>query len=344
MDLSIVDLSHVPDGASATEAYQQTVELAQRAEELGYERFWVAEHHGMGEFIAGTTPEVLLGHLAAETSTIRLGSGTVLLNYYQPFKVAEAFGVLDALAPGRIDLGLGRATGPPAADRAMGYDTGPKTPDAADTEHRQKIEETLAHVRDEFPADHPYSSLQLPRSAGDRPEPWLLGSSPSSAKLAGELGLRYCFAGFIRPGFAEPAFEAYRDAFEPSATGDGPAEPEGMLALNVVCDETDEAAARLRAPTEAVYRRMARGRIGDGIPSIETAIDELGAVPEPTPDPLPDGEWSRSISGSPETIDSLLTQLADRVGVDDVMIQHSVPDFADAKRSHELLAEGVGLD
>ncbi|WP_247730430.1 LLM class flavin-dependent oxidoreductase [Halovivax limisalsi] len=342
MNLSIVDLSHVPDGASATTAYERTVDLAQLADDWGYERFWVAEHHGMASYIAGTTPEVLLGHLAAETESIRLGSGTVLLNYYQPYKVAEAFGVLDALAPGRIDMGLGRATGPPAADRAMGYDSRPKTPEEADAEHREKIEETLAFVRDDFEETHPYDSLQLPRSAESRPEPWLLGSSPSSATLAGELGLRYCFAGFIRPQFAEPAFEAYHDAFEPDPTGAGPEEPEGMLAINAVCAETDEEAARLRAPTEAVYQRMARGRIGDGIPSVETAIDELGGVPDPTPDPLPEGEWSRSISGSPETLDSLLHQLGDRLGVDDVMIQHSIPDFDDAKRSHELLADGVG--
>ncbi|MFC3959671.1 LLM class flavin-dependent oxidoreductase [Halovivax cerinus] len=343
MDLSIVDLSHVPEGESATEAYEQTVELAQLADGAGYERFWVAEHHGMAGYIAGTTPEVLLGHLAAETESIRLGSGTVLLNYYQPYKVAEAFSVLDSLAPGRIDMGLGRATGPPAADRAMGYDSSPKTPDEADSEHRRKIEETLRHTLDGFDDDHPYSGLQLARSADDTPEPWLLGSSPSSASLAGELGLRYCFAGFIRPQFAEPAFEAYREAFEPSPIGAGPEDPEGMLALNVVCDETDEDAARLRAPTEAVYQRMARGTIGDGIPSIETAIEELGGVPDPTPDPVPAGEWSRSISGSPETIDSVLTQLTDRVGVDDVIVQHTIPDFDDAKRSHELLAEGVGI-
>ncbi|ELZ10943.1 luciferase family oxidoreductase, group 1 [Halovivax asiaticus JCM 14624] len=343
MDLSIVDLSHVPEGSSATEAYEQTVELAQLGEDLGYERFWVAEHHGMAGYIAGTTPEVLLGHLAAETESIRLGSGTVLLNYYQPYKVAESFSVLDSLAPGRIDMGLGRATGPPAADRAMGYDSSPKTPEEADSEHRAKVQETLRHALDEFGDDHPYSGLQLARSAEDTPEPWLLGSSPSSAKLAGELGLRYCFAGFIRPQFAEPAFDAYREAFTPSPIGAGPDEPAGMLAINAVCAETDEKAARLRAPTEAVYQRMARGTIGDGIPPIETAIDELGGVPDHTPNPLPEGEWSRSISGSPKTIDAVLTQLTDRVGVDDVIVQHTIPDFDDAKRSHELLAEGVGI-
>lgn len=140
-----------------------TVAAAKQAERLGYTRFWVAEHHGVSDHLAGTTPEVLLGHLAAETDDIRLGSGAVLLNHYSPFKIAELFGTLDGLAPGRIDAGFGRANGSPTADRA-------------------------------------------------------LGSSPSSAAIAGELGLPYCFAAFIRPGFATRAFETYRDRFRPSPT------------------------------------------------------------------------------------------------------------------------------
>ena len=122
MNLSIVDLAPVPEGGSATDAYEHTVELARRAERWGYSRFWVAEHHGLADSIASTTPEVLIGHLAAETDAIRIGSGTVLLNHYRPFKVAETFASLDALAPGRVDLGLGRATGIPAAARARGTD------------------------------------------------------------------------------------------------------------------------------------------------------------------------------------------------------------------------------
>lgn len=342
MDLSIVDLSPVPADGSATAAYERTVELAQLAEASGYSRFWVAEHHGMGDAIAGTTPEVLIAHLAAETESIRLGSGTVLLNYYSPYKVAETFSALDALAPGRIDLGLGRATGPPAADRAMGYDASPKTPAEADSAHLESVEATLNHVQDAFDDDHPYASLQLARSEDSTPEPWLLGSSPSSARIAGQLGLRYCFAGFIRPEFAEAAFDEYDDAFEPSSIGAGPDEPDGMLAINVACGETDEAAARLRAPTEAVYERMKRGVVGT-IPDVEAAIDELGGVPEPTPEPLPDDDWPRAISGSPDTVASLLAQLTDRLDVDGVVVQNSIPDFDDVKRSHERIADGVGV-
>ncbi|WP_276256441.1 LLM class flavin-dependent oxidoreductase [Halomontanus rarus] len=339
MNLSIVDLAPVPDGSSATDAYENTTEFAREAERLGYSRFWVAEHHGMADAIASTTPEVLIAHLLSRTSDIRIGSGTVLLNHYSPFKVAETFGALDALAPGRVDLGLGRATGIPAADHALRTERRQRNPDES---HAEKIEETVEHLHDGFPDDHAYAELQIARSAADVPESWVLGSSPSSAKIAGELGLRYCFAAFIRPNLAERAFETYREHFEPSSLGAGPDEPHGMLAVNAACAETDREAARLRSSAEASYRRMQRGVVGR-TPSVEEAVDELGGVPEPTPEPLPADEWPRAVSGSPETMRSLLEQLTDRVGVDDVIVQNIIADHDDVLRSHELLADAVGL-
>jgi luciferase family oxidoreductase group 1 len=339
MDLSLVDLSPIPRNGTATDAYANTVETAQQAERLGYSRLWVAEHHGMADTIAGTTPEVLLGHLAARTESIRLGSGAVLLNHYSPFKVAEQFGVLDALAPGRIDAGLGRANGSPAADRALGTDRHVTDPDA---DHAEKIEAVINHLYDDYPDDHPYADLQIPRSGDGVPEPWVLGSSPSSAKIAGQLGLPYCFAAFIRPMFARHSFETYRDQFEPSVLAGSVEEPVGIVAVNAVCADTDEEAARLRAVAEAVYKRMERGEVGTR-PTIEEAIDELDGVPDPTPESLDAEEWPRTISGSPETLSGLLNQFANRVGVEEVMIQHSLESHDDALRSHELLAEGVGL-
>ncbi|AFZ72156.1 LLM class flavin-dependent oxidoreductase [Natronobacterium gregoryi] len=339
MRLSAVDLSPVPDDGTATEAYENTVEAAQQAEKLGFERFWVAEHHGMANTIAGTTPEVLLGHLAAETNSIRLGSGAVLLNHYSPFKVAEAFGALDALAPGRIDAGLGRANGSPAADQALETSRRVQNPDE---DHAEKIEAVVNHLYDDFPEGHAYSDLEIARSSAEPPVPWVLGSSSSSAKIAGKLGLRYCFAAFIRPQLATQSFEAYREHFEPPALAGGIDEPEGLVAVNAICAETDEEAARQRAVAEASFARMRRGVVGT-TPSVEEAIDELGDVPEPTPATLEADEWPRAISGSPDTLAGLLEQLADRVGVDEVMIQHVLADHDDALRSHELLAEGVGL-
>ncbi|MFC6718268.1 LLM class flavin-dependent oxidoreductase [Natrialbaceae archaeon GCM10025810] len=339
MNLSIVDLSPVPEDGSATDAYERTVEFAREAERLGYARFWMAEHHGTADSIASTTPEVLIAYLAAKTDAIRIGSGAVLLNHYSPYKVAETFSSLDALAPGRVDLGVGRANNSPAADRALETPRHVRHPDR---DHREKIEAVASHLHDAYPGDHPYSELHLARSDGDVPELWLLGSSPSSARIAGELGLRYCFAAFIRPELAERSFETYRERFEPSSLGAGPDEPVGMLAVNATCAETDAEAARLRATAEATYRRLARGERGRP-PSVEAAIDELGGAPEPTPNPLPDEEWPRAISGSPETMRELLEQLTDRVGVDEVIVQNVIADHGDVLRSHELLAEGVGL-
>ncbi|MCF2206693.1 MULTISPECIES: LLM class flavin-dependent oxidoreductase [Halobacterium] len=338
MDLSVVDLSPVPDGGTAADAYANTVAAAQQADDLGYKRFWVAEHHGM-ETLAGTTPEVLLGHLAAETDRIRLGSGAVLVNHYSPLKVAEQFGALDGLAPGRVDAGLGRANGSPAVDRALETERHSSDPDG---DHTDAVKAVLGHLHDDFPEDHAYSGIAVPGGDDEPPQPWLLGSSPSSAAIAGELGLRYCFAAFIRPQFATRAFDVYRESFTASTLPGGVDEPTGMVAVNAVCADTDAAAARRRASAEASYQRMKRGTVGT-TPGVEEAIDELGGVPDPTPETLPEGDWPRAISGSPETLAGLFEQLADRVGVEEVMVQQIVPDHDAALRSHELLADAVGL-
>lgn len=339
MKLSLVDLSPVPTDGTAADAFEDTVDVATQAERLGYSRLWVAEHHGRGDRLAGVAPEVLLGHLAAATEEIRLGSGAVLLNHYSPLKVAELFGVLDSLAPGRIDAGLGRANGSPAVDAALGTDRHVEHPDE---DHREKLEAVINHLYDGYPEGHSYADITIPRSADAPPVPWALGSSTASATIAGELGLPFCFAAFIRPQFAAYAFEDYREAFEPSRLAGGVDEPQGMVAVNAVCAETDEEAARQRAVAEATYQRMQRGEVGS-TPTVAEAIDELGGVPDPTPATLDDDEWPRAISGSPETLAGLLEQLSDRVGVDEVMIQQVTADHEATLRSHELLAEGVGL-
>ncbi|EMA54012.1 LLM class flavin-dependent oxidoreductase [Halococcus thailandensis] len=337
MELSIVSLGTVPEGGTATDAYDNTIELAQRAEELGYSRFWVAEHHGGGDSTASTTPEVLIAHLAAKTSDIRLGSGTVLLNHYSPYKVAETFSALDALAPGRIDMGLGRASGQPAADHALQYNQNQQQDDHAD-----KIEEAVKHLYNGFPDDHPYSQLQLARSGEAVPQTWVLGSSPNSAAIAGRLGLPYCFAAFIRPDVAPQAFEAYRENFDPAPFAAAPDEPEGMIGVNVSCGDTDEEAARLRASVEAYYQRLERGEVGTP-PAVDDAIDELGGVPDPTPHSVEPGDWPQQISGSPATVRDLLEQMTEQVGVDEVVVQNMIPDPDDRVRSYELIADGVGL-
>lgn len=343
MDLSIVSTGTVPEGGTATDAYEHTIELAQTAEDVGYSRFWLAEHHGGGDSFASTTPEVMIAHLVAKTTDIRVGSGTVLLNYYSPYKVAETFGALDALAPGRVDLGLGRASGHPVVDRALKHNQTQQDDEGDEhDDHAEQIDEAVRHLYNGFPDDHPYTDLHLARSGESAPEVWVLGSSPNSAAIAGALGLRYCFGAFLRPSAAQKAFETYRDQFEPSPLGVGPDEPEGMLGVNVTCSDTDEDAARLRASVEAYDQRLSRGE-GGAIPSVDDAIDELGGVPDPIPDMLEPGEWPQHISGSPSTVRDILEQMTDQVGVDEVVIQNKIPDPADRVHSHELIADGVGL-
>lgn len=341
MDLSIVDLAPIPEGGTTTEAFENTVQRAQHAEQLGYTRFWVAEHYDFVDRLASTTPEVLLAYLAAETSDIRIGSGTVLLNHYTPYKVAESFGVLDALAPDRIDLGLGRATGNPVSDLALQNDRSQRR---HTDDHAEKIEEVTAHLYEGFDDDHSFSDLDVARSRDSIPDIWVLGSSPSSAAITGELGLRYCFAGFIRPKPAVRAFEVYRDRFEPSSFGAGPAEPRGTLAVNITCAETDHEAARRRAAAEASRQRLQRG-ITDQPPirSAEEAIEELGGVPDPTPNPIEPGEWPLYVSGSPDTVRDLLEQMTTQTGIDEVVVQNQIADPDHVLRSHELLAEAFDL-
>jgi len=162
-------------------------------------------------------------------------------------------------APGRIDAGLGRANGSPAVDRALGTDRRVENPDK---DHAEKITAVINHLYETYPDEHAYSEVEIPCSSKERPRPWTLGSSPSSAALAAELGVPYCFAAFIRPQFATRAFEEYHTQFQPSQQAGRIAEPQGMVAVNAVCAETDEKAARLRASAEASFKRMQRGSLG----------------------------------------------------------------------------------
>jgi len=336
VELSLLDLAPIPAGGSATEAFERTVERARHAEDHGYARIWVAEHHDFPDAVASTSPEALIPHVAAYTDDIRVGSGTVLLNHYSPYKVAETFCVLDALAPGRIDLGVGRATGNPMRDRALQVDRSSRY---LGGDHRAKIDEVARHLHDGFDDDHPFAGLDLPRSRETVPELWVHGSSESSAEIAGELGLRYCFAAFIRPQWAVDAVEAYREHFQPSEIGAGLDEPRATIAANVTCAPTDEEAARLRATTEARHRRLRRGELdGPPLESVEAAVDELGGVPEPTTLPLEPGAWPRAVSGSPETVREIFEEMADQTGAVGVVVQNQFSDFDDELRSHELVA------
>src|SRR5579862_9171854 len=209
MRLSVLDQSPIPEGSTGADALHNTLDLAMLADELGYHRYWVAEHHG-GPMLASASPEVLIGPIASATQSIRVGSGGVMLPHYSPFKVAETFTILAALYPGRIDLGLGRAAGTdPLTTFALQRDRRQAAPD----DFPQQLAELLAYFEDRLPPDHPFAALArvLP-GRPNVPEPWLLGSSGQSALWAAELGLPYAFADFINPGGADIT-KLYRERF-----------------------------------------------------------------------------------------------------------------------------------
>jgi luciferase family oxidoreductase group 1 len=337
MKLSMVDLSPMPRGGSAVDAYAWSVDLAQRAEGLGYERFWVAEHHGNAKSAAGSNPEVLIARVAALTTRIRVGSGTVLLNHYSAFKVAEVFQSLEAMSPGRIDLGIGRANGRPEVDFALQRDRSGRH---YHDDYDEQVAEVLSWLDGSFPDGHPFAKIAMHRSDG--PQPWILGSSPASGAIAGKLGLRYCFAGFINPGGAVAAAATYREHFRPSPFPTGVSEPYVALGMNVSCGETDAEGDRIRACPELFYQRLRSGvRRGGPLPTPEEAVAELGGVPEPSR--VTRGSWPQHISGGPRRVREMLTLMAADLGAKEIVLQDLIGSREDRLRSYELLAEEFDL-
>jgi luciferase family oxidoreductase group 1 len=337
MKLSIVDLSPNPIGGNRKQAIKNTLETAQKAEELGFSRIWLAEHHNTGNF-AGRSPEVLIPFIAANTNSIRVGSGSVLLNHYSPFKVAEVFGTLEDTFPGRIDMGIGRATTGPVSDFALQRNRASRQfSDDSD----EQIAELCAWMNDGFDAQHPFSKVKVHKD-GAIPPLWLLGSSSWSASAAARLGLRYAFAGFINPAQSYKIVQHYRQNFKPSTAATGISKPELILSLSVYCLETKEEAARFAAPTQLMMKRMMQGDIESALETEENAIRILGGVPgiEPLVDPQ---SYPRSLIGTPETIKSDLGEIAKAFGADEIMIQCITGNHSTRLRSLGLLSEAFNL-
>jgi luciferase family oxidoreductase group 1 len=330
--LSVLDLAPVVSGSTAGEALRSSLDLARRVEELGYERYWVAEHHNMPG-IASSAPAVLLAHVASVTSTIRVGSGGVMLPNHSSLVIAEQFGMLEALHPGRVDLGIGRAPGTdPLTARALRRVT---TSGMAD-DFPEQLVELIGYFTGRFPESHPYRHIHATPGRGHAPALWLLGSSDYSARAAGQLGLPFSFAHHFAPANTEAAVEVYRRSFRPSDDLD---EPYVMLGVAVVAAETDERAAWLAAPGGLGFLRLRQGRPG----------------PYPTPEEAaafnytPSEEeairaWTAShVVGGPDTVAAGLRDLAERTGADELMITTMVSPHAERVRSYEIVAELGGL-
>ena len=331
MRLSVLDQSPVSEGMTGAQALANTLDLARRADALGYHRYWVAEHHG-GPMLSGPSPEVLAGPIAAATQRIRVGSGGVMLPHYSPLKVAESFSVLAGLFPGRIDLGLGRAAGTdPLTTFALQRDRRQGAPD----DFPSQLAELLGYLEGTIPSDHPFARLQdtLP-GRPETPEPWLLGSSAQSAIWAAELGLPYAFADFINPGNAGVAAQ-YRERFDATRRLQA---PRTAVALWVVCAETDEEGQRLAASGRMTFSLLRQGRL-IAVPPPEKALRFLEQDGRSASIASP----RRGIVGSPETVRAGIEAAVAGYGAEEAIVVTIVYEHAARVRSYELIADAFGL-
>jgi len=330
--LSVLDQSPIPEGADGGVALRNSIDLAKLADGLGYDRYWVAEHHGTPA-LACTSPEVLIGLIGAATGRIRVGSGGGMLPHYSPLKVAETFSMLSGLFPGRVDLGIGRAAG---TDRATAFALQRDRRHPAPDDFPEQLDELLRYVAGREQPDQRFSRHVVLPGRPHAPEPWLLGSSHQSALWAAERGLPYVFADFINPHGAEVAV-LYRKRFEPSSTLD---QPRVAVAGWAVCADTDEEAERLASSFRMLMTLMHRGQLIP-VPPPEKALaflrEEEGRLGSAM------ALHRRLIVGTPGVVRDGIESLAREDGADEGMLVNILYDHAARRRSYELIADVFGL-
>jgi len=330
LTLTVVEQSPVRKGGTGADALRETIELAVATEAMGYERFWVAEHHNIGG-IASTSPEILIGQIGAATHTMRIGSGGVMLPHYSAFKVAENFRMLETLFPGRIDLGLGRA---PGGDQrtmlAMSYPANPIDVRA----YPEQVEDLIGYLGDSLPEDHPFANLRPGPPTEDKPQVWLLGSGVDSAQLAAVRGLPFSFAHFFGNSRQGPAIvDHYRQHFQPSAEL---AEPLAHVAVQVMCADTSEEAEWHASSLKLGRIQMARGEERSGIVSPEEAAEHV-FTPEEERFLVTSG--MKATVGTPAAVAAELDDLSEQYQTDLFGVVTICYDFKARLRSYELLAE-----
>jgi luciferase family oxidoreductase group 1 len=326
--LSVLDLSPVPEGSDVSQSLRNTIDLAGHAERLGYNRYWLAEHHNMPG-IASAATSVVIGQVAAATKTIRVGAGGIMLPNHAPLVIAEQFGTLNALFPGRIDLGLGRA---PGTDQVTAH----------------ALRRTLSGDVDRFPQDvvelmayfapaRPDQRIRAVPGEGQAVPIWILGSSLFGAQLAAALGLPYAFASHFAPQQMEEAIALYRHQFQPS---DQLAEPKVMLGLNVVAAETDEEARLLFTSLQQAFLNLRTGRAGKLPPPVDDIAARFAAAGMDT---SMQGALATAVVGSPHTVKAGLETFIARHKPDEIMVTAQIFDHAKRVRSFEILSEVAQL-
>ncbi|MEU3320780.1 LLM class flavin-dependent oxidoreductase [Streptomyces sp. NPDC007027] len=342
--LSVLDLVTVGQGRTASQALRTSVEIAKLTESRGFHRFWVAEHHSMPG-VASSSPAVILAHIAAHTGRIRLGSGGVMLPNHAPLVIAEQFGTLEAMAPGRIDLGLGRAPGTDGATAAA-LRRSDRLDEGAD-DFPQQLMELIRFLDDDFPDGHPYARIhavpgpvQATSPGGvqsaHRPPVWLLGSSGFSAQLAGTLGLPFAFAHHFSARNTVPALDLYRESFRPSAVLDAPYALIGVSALAA----DDEREARRQVLTGA----LSMVRLRTGRPGLIPSPQEAAAYDfSPMEREFVDGWLANVIHGTADEVRTGLDDLGKRTGADELMITANAHGGDARLRSYGLIADAYGL-
>ncbi|MCW2748437.1 MAG: hypothetical protein JWP10_1579 [Nocardioidaceae bacterium] len=337
MRVSVLDLGNVAPGTTETEGLADALDTARAADAMGFHRIWFAEHH-LSRGNASHHPELLIAAAMMQTTGIRLGSGAVLMNHYSPFKVAEMFQQLEAMAPGRIDLGIGRAPGGgPIVDLAMRRDR--QSPHRDD--YTQQVLEVLAWLHGAFPDEHAFAGTPLMTSVATVPQTWMLGSSPSGGALAASLGMGYTFAGFINPDHAVTALQSYRSQFQPQPFG--LQEPRAILGVNVTVADTTAEARRRVSSGFGLYARAAIDPTNATIPSIDEAARELSQAALDEPTTIVGGRWPRFVAGNPAEVRATLDEMLEASGADELIVQEMIADPKDRRHTHELIAEMFDL-
>ncbi|WHX29161.1 LLM class flavin-dependent oxidoreductase [Brevibacillus agri] len=323
--LSVLDLAPIVEGSTAAQSFQNSLDLAQKVEKWGFHRYWLAEHHAMPS-VASSATAVLIGHIAGGTSTMRVGSGGIMLPNHAPLIIAEQFGTLESLYPGRIDLGLGRA---PGADqrtaRALRRDLR-----IGGDDFPELLEELREYLRPRT-SDNAGALRAIPGEGLNIPI-WLLGSSDFSARLAGLLGLPFAFAGHFSPNYTLPALQTYRHCFRPS---DVLSEPYAMVGVNVMAADTDELAERLATSHYQAFLNLIRGDLKPIQPPVDN-MDELWSEFEKM---SVQAQLHSSIIGSPDTVKQKLQELLEATQADELMITTQMYRHEDRVRSFEIVAD-----